>query len=142
MSLLGAVIAHVRTGVGLGRSRVLAYGGILLVLEAAIFVFLVAGTHGLVVPLGQPTTTDFVSFYAAGDLADSGTPAAAYDQAAHYAAEERTTQPGIGYQFFYYPPVFLMLCAALARAPYLVDRNATGRLDFSDQFLCDLMDMD
>lgn len=117
---MGALMARLRGGAGLGRRRVLAYCGILLALEAAIFLFLVAGTHGLIVPLGQPTTTDFVSFYAAGSLADSGTPAAAYDQAAHHAAEERATQPGIRYQFFYYPPVFLMLCAALARAPYLI----------------------
>jgi hypothetical protein len=33
--------------------------------------------------------------------------------------EERVTEPGIGYQFFYYPPTFLLLCALLARLPYL-----------------------
>jgi alpha-1,2-mannosyltransferase len=117
---MSALMARLRSGAGLGRGRILAYGGILLALEVAIFLFLVAGTHGLIVPLGQPTTTDFVSFYAAGSLADSGTPAAAYDQVAHRAAEERATQPGIGYQFFYYPPVLLMLFAVLARMPYLV----------------------
>jgi alpha-1,2-mannosyltransferase len=117
---MGALIARLRSGAGLGRQRLLAYGGILLTLEAAIFLFLIAGTHGLIVPLEHPTTTDFASFYAAGSLVDSGTPAAAYDQAAHHAAEERATEPGIGYQFFYYPPVFLMLCAALARLPYLM----------------------
>ncbi len=119
MSSIGRLLALLRSGVGLDRRRVLAYGGFLLALEVAVFLFLVAGTHGLIVPVGRPTTTDFVSFYAAGSLADSGTPAAAYDQAAHLAAEERATQPGIGYQFFYYPPVFLMVCAALARMPYL-----------------------
>jgi hypothetical protein len=60
-----------------------------------------------------------VSFYAAGSLADAGTPALAYDAAAHLAAEEHATTPGISYQFFYYPPVFLLLCAPLARLPYL-----------------------
>ncbi len=35
-------------------------------------------------------------------------------------AEERATAAGIGYQFFNYPPVFILLCALLARLPYLV----------------------
>src|SRR4029077_15220908 len=63
---------------------------------------------------------DFVSFYAAGTLANEGTPALAYDPAAHLAAEERATAAGIEYQFFNYPPVFILLCSLLARLPYLV----------------------
>ena len=38
---------------------------------------------------------------------------------AHLAAEERVAGRGIGYQFFNYPPVFLLLCAMLAALPYL-----------------------
>ena len=106
-------------GAALDRSRVLAYCRILLAVETAVFLFLVAGTHGLIVPLAGPTSTDFVSFYAAGALADAGTPELAYDQTAHDAAEQRATAAGIEYRFFYYPPVFLLLCAALARLPYL-----------------------
>jgi len=101
----------------LDRDRVLAYCRILLAVEIAVFLFLVAGTHGLIVPLTGPTSTDFLSFYAAGDLADAGTPQLVYDQAAHEAAEQRITAPGVEYR--YYPPVFLLLCAALARLPYL-----------------------
>jgi hypothetical protein len=78
-----------------------------------------AGTHGLIVPLAKPTSTDFVSFYAAGSLANAGTPELAYDRAEHYAAEERATAAGIDYNFFYYPPPFLLLCAALAHLPYI-----------------------
>jgi hypothetical protein len=106
-------------GAALDRDRVLAYCRVLLAVETAVFLFLVAGTHGLIAPLAGPTSTDFVSFYAAGALADAGTPELAYDQAAHDAAEERATAAGIEYRFFYYPPVFLLLCAALARLPYL-----------------------
>jgi hypothetical protein len=106
-------------GAVLDRNRVLTYCRILLAVETAVFLFLVAGTHGFIVPLPGPTSTDFVSFYAAGALADSGAPELAYDQAAHEAAEQRATAPGIEYRFFYYPPVFLLLCAALARLPYL-----------------------
>jgi len=96
--------------------------GILLAVEIGVFLFLVAGTHGLIVPLSQPTSTDFVSFYAAGRLADAGKPELAYDHAEHYAAEERATAVGVEYRFFYYPPVFLLLCAALAHLPYMVAR--------------------
>ena len=63
--------------------------------------FMAAGTHGLIVPLARPTTTAFVSFYAAGSLADAGTPQLFYDRAEHYAAEQRAAAPGIDYNFFY-----------------------------------------
>jgi alpha-1,2-mannosyltransferase len=42
-----------------------------------------------------------------------------YDEAQHHAAEERARESGVGYNFFYYPPIFLLVCAALARLPYL-----------------------
>jgi hypothetical protein len=106
-------------GAALHRNRVLTYCRILLAVETAVFFFFVAGTHGLIAPLAGPTSTDFVSFYAAGALAAAGAPELAYDQAAHDAAEQRATAPGIEYRFFYYPPVFLLLCAALANLPYL-----------------------
>jgi len=104
----------------LDSRRVSRLCGILLAVEIVLFLFVVAGTHGLIVPLAKPTSTDFVSFYAAGKLANAGTPELVYDQAAHYAAEEQATEPGIVYNFFYYPPVFLLLCGLLARLPYLV----------------------
>ena len=101
------------------RQRAFVLCRIALALEIVLFAFFAAGTHGLIVPLQKPTSTDFVSFYAAGSLADAGTPHLAYDEAAHYTAEERASQPGVAYNFFYYPPTFLLLCAALARLPYL-----------------------
>lgn len=108
-----------RSGDWLTRPRIKTYAIILLTIEIAIFGFLVAGTHGWIVPLERPTTTDFVSFYAAGTLADAGTPALAYDQAAHLAAEEAIAGQGIDYQFFNYPPVYQLLFAPIARLPYL-----------------------
>jgi alpha-1,2-mannosyltransferase len=107
-------------GNSLDQRRIIAYCVILLSIEVSGFLFVVAGTHGLIVPLSTPTTTDFVSFYAAGSLVDAGTPELVYDRAAHGAAEEQATAPGVEYRFFYYPPVFLLLCAPLARLPYLV----------------------
>jgi alpha-1,2-mannosyltransferase len=108
-----------KAGDFLDRRRVLILGGVLLALELVVFLFLIAGTHGWIVPLERPTTTDFASFYAAGSLADAGTPALAYNEAAHYAAEQQATAPGIEYQFFYYPPVFLLICALFGRLPYM-----------------------
>ena len=102
---------------------------LLLVLELAGFAFFVAGTHGWIAPLERPVSTDFVSFYAAGRLASAGTPALVYDQAAHYAAEQAATEPGIAYNFFLYPPIYLLICARRwRRLPYLAGiRGLPGR---------------
>jgi alpha-1,2-mannosyltransferase len=102
------------------RRRIATLARLLLALEAAVFAFCVLGTHGLLTPLAKPTTTDFVSFYAAGSLADAGAPQLAYNQSVHYAAEQQATEKGITYNYFYYPPPFLLPCAALARLPYSI----------------------
>jgi alpha-1,2-mannosyltransferase len=109
-----------RDGSWVTERRVRGYGGVLLAVEVVVALFMAAGTHGLIVPLAHPVSTDFVSFYAAGILADGGTPALVYDQAAHLAAEQQATAAGIPYTHFYYPPIFLLLCAPLARLPYLL----------------------
>src|SRR6266478_6808864 len=96
----------------LNRRRIGWCCGVLLAAQLAGFTFIAAGTHGWIVPLTRPTTTDFASFYAAGALANAGTPELAYDQAAHFAMEQAVTEPGIEYQFFNYPPVYLILCTA------------------------------
>ena len=114
------LLALLRSGDCLSRRSIRVFAAILLVLEIGVFMFIVAGTHGWIVPLDHPTTTDFVSFYAAGGLADAGTPALAYDPAAHLAAEEAVAGAGIEYQFFNYPPVYEMLFAGFAWLPYLV----------------------
>lgn len=108
-----------RPGSWLYRGMIGRLAALLFAFQLAGFLFIVAGTHGWITPLDRPVTTDFVSFYAAGALADAGKPRLAYDQAAHYAAEEAATAPGVEYRFFNYPPVFLILCAALAHLPYL-----------------------
>src|SRR5690348_1732251 len=86
-----------RLGMLLDRRRVTAYCAMLLAGEIVLAVFYVAGTYGLIVDLDGPATTDFVSFYGAGSLTDAGTPQLVYDRAAHLAAEERATAPGIKY---------------------------------------------
>jgi hypothetical protein len=102
------------------RGRLFAWALVLLIAETAVTLWFVAGTHGWIVPLDTPLTTDFASFYAAGKLAAAGTAQLAYDQVAHQAAEWAATEPGVQYQFFFYPPVFLLLAAPLAWLPYMV----------------------
>lgn len=112
--------AFIRDATWLDRRRLDAYTRILLVIEIATFLFLVAGTHGLIVPLDKPVTTDFVSFYAAGLQANLGHGPAVYDQASHYLAEAAAIGvKGADYNYFFYPPVYLLLCQGLARLPYL-----------------------
>lgn len=102
----------------LTRDRILAWSHLLLALEVLFLGFLVLWHHDVFIPV-PPQSTDFVSFYAAGKLAIAGTPALAYDQVAHAAAEVAATMPGIPYQFFFYPPVYLLWCAPLALLPYM-----------------------
>ena len=113
------LLGHLRHGYWFDRRRVFALSGILLAVETLGFVFLIAVSHGLIVPQAKPLSTDFVSFYAAGSLAAAGLPELAYDRSAHYDAEQEATETGITYQYFFYPPVFLLLCRALAQLPYL-----------------------
>ena len=119
MTVRTRLAAQLQSGEWLSAGRLRLYVTILLVCELAVFAFLVAGTHGWIVPLDGPNTTDFVSFYAAGALADAGTPALAYDLAAHLHAEEAIVGQGISYQYFNYPPVYQALFALVARLPYL-----------------------
>lgn len=116
---IATTLRRVAAGEWLTRQRAIAFGCLLAAMELALFAFLIAGTHGVIVPLEQPASTDFVSFYAAGTLAGAGTPQRAYDRAAHLAAEQHATEAGIPYQYFFYPPVFLLLCRALAALPYV-----------------------
>lgn len=102
------------------RERVIAHATILAITELGLFAFCVAGAHGLIVPLDHQPSTDFVSFHAAGALANAGTPWLAYDRVAHHAAEQAAIGRAAIYNYFYYPPVFLLLCGLLARLPYLL----------------------
>ena len=112
MSGIGSVL--------LDRARVTRCSAIALAFQLLVLFVLICGTHGLIVRPTRPTTTDFVSFYAAGRLAIDGRPQAAYDPAAHFAAERRATANGIDYVHFFYPPVFLLVCDVIGRLPYLL----------------------
>lgn len=113
------LLGQLKTAAWMTRDRVIGYATVLLVVDILLLAFFAAGTHGLIVPIEEQTTTSFASFYAAGSLAADGTPHLAYDQAAHLAAERAATFPNIAYIYFYYPPVFLLVCVLLGFLPYL-----------------------
>ena len=103
----------------LDRDRIIAWGGMLLAFETLFLGFMVLWHHDVFVPVDPPSSTDFVSFYGAGKLALAGTPALVYNQIAHAAAEVAATSPGIPYQFFFYPPVYLFWCIPLALPSFM-----------------------
>jgi hypothetical protein len=67
----------------------------------------------------QRPAVDFVSFWAAGQLAISGHPALAYDIEIHRALERTVTTLG-GLMPFPYPPPFLLFVALLGLLPFWV----------------------
>jgi len=102
-----------------GRVRILvATGIVLLVAQAAVLLYLVAQSHGV---FSEPSasSTDFLMIYATGRFADMGDPAAAYDLARQQALQQSLFgAPLDGYFPFYYPPVYILICAVLALPPY------------------------
>jgi hypothetical protein len=104
----------------LSRARVRKWAIAACVLQALTLAVMIAGTHGWLVAGVKPNTVDYASFYAAGRLADRGQPSLAYDHDAHLKVEEAATARGIGYQYFFNPPPFLLVMAPFAALPYLV----------------------
>jgi alpha-1,2-mannosyltransferase len=120
----------------LGRDRAIVYGWLFLGLQLAALAFLVLQSYG-VIGTGRPgASTDFMMIEASGRLADSGTPALVYDLASQSVLQQRIfgAIPLEGFFPFYYPPIYLLICAPLALLPYLVGFAvwvlATGALFF------------
>jgi len=79
--------------------------------------FLFVGVVALVTMLSDPYQMDFVSYWAAARLADSGNPAGAYDLALHRSVELGAIPLG-GALPFAYPPCFLLLLAPFGLLSY------------------------
>jgi hypothetical protein len=62
---------------------------------------------------------DYLSFYAASLLTLQGAPQSVYDVAAHDALQ-KALFPHSGYSWFFYPPVYLLLCWPLGLTSYFV----------------------
>src|SRR5215217_7291975 len=80
--------------------------------------FLFASANGTLDRLDRPLGTDFSSFWTAGRMALEGHAALAYDWASHWERQKQTH----GIDMFFpwsYPPVFLLVAAAVAALPYI-----------------------
>ncbi|CAN0105759.1 unnamed protein product [Phaeothamnion confervicola] len=116
---MAGFIELLRGGAFLTRERVRLVAIAVLAASLIGLVFLLAGSAGPNDSYGRPLGTDFASFYAAGTLVRDGLAAAAFDPAAHYAREQALFGAATPYYAFQYPPVFLLVGAALAALPYL-----------------------
>ncbi len=105
--------AWLREARWLNRRRARAYGFIFLLMTVLVAIARIALSLFHATFLGQPLFADYVSFWSAGRLALAGQPAAVYDVARHWAVQ-RSVFPRFGYEAFFYPPVFLLLCTPLA----------------------------
>jgi hypothetical protein len=104
----------------INRDRVLAWTGVLLTLEVVVLSVGAFWSYGFFPSVGKGPPTDFLSFYAAGKLALAFHAWQAYVQGVHAAAEAVAIGFHNHYVYFYYPPVFLLLCAPLALLPLRV----------------------
>jgi hypothetical protein len=99
------------------NSRIFIYSTIFLMFQLIILLGFTANNYGLIGAKPPPTNADFISFYSAGILADTDEPELAYSKTRHGAAEQAIV-PVLGYKFFYYPPVFMLLCSVLGQLSY------------------------
>ncbi|MGH7075201.1 MAG: glycosyltransferase family 87 protein [Stellaceae bacterium] len=115
-----SVLDTFRRAPWLDRARVIGWGRALLIVEILAVIAIAAGTYGLYIHLAKPSSTDFISFFSAGRLADLGTPALAYDPVYHRAMERLVFgSESLPYAyFFFYPPTFLVICGIVALIPW------------------------
>lgn len=114
------MLEALRSGSFVTRERLRVYSILLLVAYAVAIVALLATSDGLVDRAGRPLGTDFANVYSAGRLALEGKAGLAYDFGAHHAVQKEVSgRADIPYFGWHYPPMFLLLAAALATLPYL-----------------------
>jgi hypothetical protein len=102
----------------LSRERVIAYGWMFLAAQLILLAYLALRSHGVFGNAGD-SSTDFMMIYASGRLAATGSPALVYDLATQSALQQHIFGgPLAGFFPFYYPPIYLIVCAALSWLPY------------------------
>jgi hypothetical protein len=86
---------------------------------ALAFAALLTQSDGLVFPSRGGVGFDFVTFWAASDLALSGHAAQAYDMAAIVTAERKALPQVADVYLWHYPPPFQLVVLPLALVPYI-----------------------
>lgn len=113
------LLAALKQADWLDEARVKGYAAILLGLATLFTVIWIVLADGLIDRNGQPLGTDFSNIYAAGTLAREGAPADAFSPRPHYAAQQATFgRDDVPFYGWHYPPMFLLVAAALAALPY------------------------
>jgi hypothetical protein len=109
------MIGDLWRGTWFDRDRLIRYGQLLMFAQAVAVLILLFRDRQAGDNLG---ITDFLGFFAAGDLAASGEPASAYDYARHLWAERRLVPSLDDYIAFFYPPMFLLVLTPLSLLGY------------------------
>ncbi len=94
----------------------------ILVLAATVIglLYLFTTAHGTVDSLGRPLGTDFSNVWTAGQMADHGRAAQAWDWPTHYEVQKQVHHdPAIPFYGWHYPPPFLIIATLLAQFPYV-----------------------
>jgi hypothetical protein len=105
----------------MSRARAIAYGWIFLAAQLVLLGFLALRSHGVIGGAPSDETTDFMMIYASGTMANAGAPDQVYDLVRQSALQQKIFGgPLDGIEPFFYPPIYLIVCAALAGLPYLV----------------------
>jgi hypothetical protein len=100
--------------------RIRAYAIILIVAYVIGSVFWVGSMKNQVDPSDKPLGYDFITFYAASDLALQGRPTDAYDLHKIYDVEKAVVPANKSIFLWHYPPTFQLMVEPLALMPYPV----------------------
>ncbi|HQS71241.1 MAG: hypothetical protein B7Y36_14660 [Novosphingobium sp. 28-62-57] len=112
----GGIWAAARSGAWLNPQRVRVYLWLLALANGLSLAWLLITARGGLDPQGRLLGTDFVSFWAAGQVIQAG--GNPYDPAVHAAAQGVVWPNQTGYTAFYYPPLFLLWCWLLGLTGY------------------------
>jgi hypothetical protein len=104
----------------LTEDRVRIYPRILLALYLVLGIGWVVLSKDHVDRSAKPLGYDFITFWAASDLALEGRATDAYDTLKIFAAEKQAVPAGRSIYLWHYPPVFQLYILPLALAPYLL----------------------
>ncbi|GGZ28204.1 glycosyltransferase family 87 protein [Asticcacaulis endophyticus] len=111
-------LTFIRDADGLTADRVRAWLQVLLVMTLAGFAIWIFSARNAIDISGKPIGSDFMSFYAAGNLALHDQAVAAWNLPRHQAAQDAIFGQRLGYWAFFYPPPFLLICLPFALVPY------------------------